>query len=44
MIILYLKVPDLIDALAVFISECRKRINYVNILNSELDYQDPDLF
>ncbi len=39
---LYLKVPDLVDALAVFVSECRKRIDCVSILDSELDRRDPD--
>ena len=37
MVTLYLKVPDLIDALTVFVSECRKQIDCVSILNSELD-------
>src|SRR5947207_7397372 len=41
-ITLYLKVPDLINALTVFISECRKRIDCISILNSELDCQNSD--
>ena len=41
-IALYLKVLNLVDALAVFINECRKRIDCINILDSELDCRDPD--
>ena len=42
MITLYLKVSNLINILTVFVSECRKQIDCVSILNSELDYQNSD--
>ena len=44
MIVLYLKVLNLIDVLTVFVSECRKQIDCVSILNSELDCWNSDSF
>ena len=39
----HLDIPGLIDALAVFVRECRNRRDNLSMLHSELDHQDPDL-
>ena len=42
LVALYLDIPDLIDALAVFVRECRNRGNNVSMPHSELDRRDSD--
>jgi len=42
LVALHLDIPDLIDALAVFVRECRTKGNNVSMTHSELDRRDSD--
>src|SRR5436853_3645040 len=42
LVVLHLGIPDLIDALAVFVRECRNRMDNISISHFELDYYDLD--